>query len=110
MVQNGRIMRNACFNMFRYYRNENVTIHVQSCRCLPSNIQCLFIRREVRYSVRANYDLEQQSVCSIMRAMSLCVNGVRFWNSLCDHLKTINNITAFKRKSKNLLFEKYLVV
>ena len=25
--------------------------------------------------------------------MSLCVNGVRLWNSISDHLKTTNNIT-----------------
>ena len=78
--------------------------------CLPSNIQCLFTRREIAYSMRANHDLERQRVCSTMRSMSLCVKGVQLWNSLCDHLKTTNTITEFKRKCKNLLFEKYLVV
>ena len=41
-------------------------------RCLPSNLKCLFTRREVTYSMRANHDIERQSVCSTMRTMSLC--------------------------------------
>ena len=45
-----------------------------------------------------------------MRAMSLCVNAVQIWNSLCDDLTIVNTIAAFKRKSKNPLFKKYLVV
>ena len=29
---------------------------------------------------------------------------------LCDDLKMVNTVAAFKRKCKNLLFKKYLVV
>ena len=43
------------------------------------------------------------------RAMSLCVKGVQLWNSMCDDLKIVNTVAAFKRKCKNLLFKKYLV-
>ena len=79
------------------------------CRSIPSNIRCWFARREVECSMRANHDLERRSVCSTMRSMSLCVDGVRLWNYLRDHLQTTNNITAFKRKCNKFLFEKYLV-
>ena len=30
-------------------------------RCLPSRIQCVFVRRETAYSMRANHDLEEES-------------------------------------------------
>ena len=42
--------------------------------------------------------------------MSLCVKGVQAWNSLCDDLKMVTTVAAFKCKCKNLLFKKYLVV
>ena len=45
-----------------------------------------------------------------MRAMSLCVKGMQVLNSLCDDLKIVNTVAAFKRKCKHLLFKKYLVV
>ena len=32
------------------------------------------------------------------------------WHSLCDDLKMVNTVAAIKRKCKNLLFKKYLVV
>ena len=51
-------------------------------------------------------DLEQQSVCSTMRAMSLCVKGVQVWNYLCDDLKIVNTVAAFKHNCKNLLLKK----
>ena len=60
--------------------------------------------------MRASHDLERHGVCSTMRAMSLCVKGVHVWNSLCDDLKMVNTVAAFKRKCENLLFKKYLVV
>ena len=77
---------------------------------LPSSVQLLFTRRNIAYSMRASHDLERQSVCSTMRAMSLCVKGVQVWNYICDDLKTVNTFAAFKRKCKNLIFKKYLVV
>ena len=55
---------------------------------LPSNVQRLFTRRKIAYSMRASRDLERQSVCSTMRAMSHCVKGVQIWNSLCDRHAT----------------------
>ena len=44
-----------------------------------------------------------------MRAVSLCVKGVKVWNSLCDDLKIVNTVAAFKRKCKSILFKKYLL-
>ena len=38
---------------------------------LPSNIQDLFKRQKIAYSMRGSRDLE----CSAMRSMSLCVKG-----------------------------------
>ena len=68
---------------------------------LPSNVQRLFTRRKIAYSMRASHDLERQSVCSTMRAMSLCVKEVQVWNYLCDDLNIVNTVAAFKRKCKN---------
>ena len=41
-----------------------------------------------------------------MRPMSLCVKGVQVWNSLCDDLKMVDTVAAFKRKCNNNLFKK----
>ena len=54
--------------------------------------------------------IQNDRVCSAMRAMSLCVKGVQVWNSLCDDIQMVNPIAAFKCKCNNLLFKKYLVV
>ena len=59
--------------------------------------------------MRTTHDLERQSVCSTMRSMYLCVKGVQVWNSLCDDLKMVDTVAAFKRKLRNLSFKKYLV-
>ena len=58
--------------------------------------------------MRARHDLEGQRVCSTMRTMSLCVKEVKVWNSLCDDLKIVNTVAAFKGKCKNLLFKNYM--
>ena len=50
--------------------------------------------------MRASRDLERQSVCSTIRAMSLCVKGVQVWNSLCDDLKMVNSIALFNINAK----------
>ena len=60
--------------------------------------------------MRASHDLERQSVCSTMRAMSLCVKEVQVWNYLRDDFKIVFFVAGFKHKCKNLLFKKYLVV
>ena len=39
-----------------------------------------------------------QGVCSIVRAISLCGKGVQVWNYLCDDLKMVDTVAAFKRK------------
>ena len=54
--------------------------------------------------------IERQIVCSTVRTLSLCVKEVQVWNSLCNDLKIVNTFAAFKRKCKNLLFKKFLVV
>ena len=41
--------------------------------------------------------------------MSLCVKGEQVWNSLCDDLKIVNTVAAFRRKCNDLLFKKYLL-
>ena len=58
--------------------------------------------------MRASEDLER--VGSITRALYLCVKAVQVCNSLCDDLKIVNTVAAFKGKCKNLLFTKYIVV
>ena len=42
--------------------------------------------------------------------MSPCVKGVQVWNSLCDDLKTVNIVTAFKRKCKIFYLRNLVVV
>ena len=77
---------------------------------LPSNVQRLFTKRKIAYSMRACHGLERHSVHSTMRATSLCIKGVHVWNYLCDDLQIVNTVVTFKCKCKYLLFKKYLVV
>ena len=57
------------------------------CRCLLSNIQCLFARQETTYSMQANHDLE--------------------WKTVCSTMQSFNTITAFKLNYRTFLFQKY---
>ena len=56
-----------------YIKYKHTYIHIDKAyySYLPSNVQRLFTRRKIAYSMRASHDLERQSVCSTMRAMSL---------------------------------------
>ena len=59
--------------------------------------------------MQASHDLEQQSICLTMCAMSVYVKGMQIWNFLCDDIKLVNTVAAFKRKCKNLLFKKCIL-
>ena len=73
---------------------------------LPSNIKRLFTSQNIIYSMRASIDLERQSVCLICdQYISLCKSREMIEFSLCDDLKTVNTLSAFKRKYKNILFK-----
>ena len=88
-----------------------IIIYVQSVLELFALKCSTFIyKAKIAFSVRARHDLERQTICSTMRETSLYVKGVQIWNSLCDDLKIVNIVAAFKRKCKNLLFTIYLVV
>ena len=76
------------------------------CYCICDPASLLYLLQLLAIS----HGLERQTVCSTVQSMSLCVNGVQVWNYLCDDLKMVDTVAAFKRKCKNLLFKKYLVM
>ncbi len=76
---------------------------------LPDTIQRLFCEREgaKRYDLRGKHKLAQQLTRTTLKSMCVSVYGVILWNGLAENIRNSKNLSEFKRKFKQQMFELY---
>lgn len=65
-------------------------------KLLPSNIQMIFMVREVTYILRGKFNFNQPAIHTALKSMSICVCGVQLWNKLNEDLQMCNNLWTFE--------------
>ena len=68
-----------------------------------------FSKNDTPYTMRVINQFVKRTVRTTRRAMSICVYGVKLWNSSEATLTNVHNDKSFKCKCKNMLLSAYIV-
>ena len=75
---------------------------------LPSSNLFFFTKKNTPYATRGINQFTIPRFRTTMRSMTICVYGVKLWNSLEPILTNLNCVNTFKYKCKNMLLSLYI--
>ena len=74
---------------------------------LPANVRNKFLDKEGGYNLRRPLNFKKPVTRTHLKTRSISSYGVTLWNELEDELKICKNITQFKNRVKNTIFNRY---